>query len=457
MKINATVLETERDFQVVNKDGQEWLAYLSDNPSDVTTIKFNYDNGIISALEIHEDIDTEPGIILERLMNTFREFQESQQLGFEKEEENEGRLSDILKPYDPEEIRVRTAFLSAFQVNVDIGKGKIDLNPDFQRNFVWSDAQKSLLIESMLLKIPLPAFYFAEDKKGRFQVVDGLQRLTVISQFLNNKFKLKNLQYLKHLEGKYFSQSEEKRIKADQALEEPYDSRVEGTQLNINIIEASSPLRVKYDIFYRINTGGRPLNRQEIRNCFATERIRILLKQMASAEIFDRSTGYSVKDTRMDAQELALRFCGFLLYRDRYVGDINGFLDEVLEKLSEIPENKLLEIQARYYKSLELSLHLFGQFAFRKVLPDQLMQGARRQFLNKAMFMTWTYILSETDENLVYQTGYGEMASILATELSHNSELLNALTTGTTDRHKLDYVSRSFTELLNIYLYSSND
>ncbi len=449
MKISATIFETERDFEVFGETESKWVCFLADDPANVATIRFNYDDGIITDLQVHEDIDTEPGIILERLLNEFREFHETQQMGFDREEQES---NNILKPYDPEDIRVRPAVYSAFQVNMDITKGRIDLNTDFQRNFVWSDAQKSLLIESMLLKIPLPAFYFAEDKKGRQQVIDGLQRLTVISQFLNNQFKLKKLQYLHHLEGKYFSPDPEKRIKPEQALEEPYDSRIEGTQLNVNIIEASSPLRVKYDIFYRINTGGRPLNRQEIRNCFATEKIRALLKRMASDQRFKLATAFSVNDTRMDAQELALRFCGFYFYRELYSGEMNGFLDEVLDRLNDVSDQKLLEVEAKYYVSLTNSYHLFGDYAFRKVLPEHLEPFARKQFLNKAMFMAWTSILSHYEPG--YIESYQYMTDFLARELSENIDLFNALTTGTTDRYKVDFVFNEFDLLLKSYFKS---
>jgi len=451
MKISATIGDSEYDLLLRSNVNDSWIGEVEIDLDIRIVITFNYSEGVISELEIEPIVGNDRGIILERLINAFREFNESHQMGFEAEDlstyDSEG-----LKPYDPEEIRVRPVFFSAFQVNMDIAKGKIDLNPEFQRNFVWSDAQKSLLIESMLLKIPLPAFYFAEDKKGRYQVVDGLQRLTVINQFLNNKFKLKKLQYLHHLEGKYFSIDLEKGITEKQALQEPYDSRVEGTQLNINVIEASSPLKVKYDIFYRINTGGRPLNRQEIRNCFASERTRKLLKQMAGDPIFNKATGNSVKDTRMDAQELALRFCGFYMYREFYVGDMNGFLDDVLEKLNELSDRAIMEIQAKYYHSLENAYYLFGDFAFRKILPEHLAIGARRQFLNKAMFIVWTSILADIETERIEETQQQMFANILAHELIDDNELLNSLTTGTTDRLKLEYVTRKFTTMLINFL-----
>jgi len=452
MKISATVENEEIELNLTKLDvnSNSWVGNINGRNLVEEYLSFYYEDGVIRALSVNPKIQTQDGIILERLMNAFKELTEAQQMGFEAEDlpilNMEGE-----KPYDPEQIRVRPVFLSAFQVHRDITKGKIDLNPDFQRNFVWNDVQKSLLIESMLLKIPLPAFYFAEDKTGKFQVVDGLQRLTVINQYLNNEFKLKSLQYLKHLEGRYFSIDTEKGIKEKNALYDPYDGRVESTQLNINVIEASSPLEVKYDIFYRINTGGRPLNRQEIRNCFATNKTRILLTNMAKNRNFSIATNFSVKDSRMDAQELALRYCGFSLYLDTYAGDMNGFLDDVLDKLNDYGEEQLDEIQANFDKSLRYSYHLFGSYAFRKCLPDDLLPGSRKQLINKAMFIVWTSLLSKTTD-IVLSKPESEFVRILAKELEVNPLLFNSLTTGTTDRYKLGFVFEEFERLLKGYL-----
>ncbi len=454
MTISATIGFDEFDFDIIPPQESEtqWTCKRRGDKTEFIYIKFFVDNGLIMDLKIHEDIETEPGIILERLLNEIRIYNESHQMGFETEEPQIKIESQEMKPYDPEQIRVRPLVLSAFQVHRDIQKGKIDLNPDFQRNFVWNDIQKSLLIESMLLKIPLPAFYFSEDKSGKFQVVDGLQRLTVINQFLNNEFKLRNLEYLSQLEGLYFSADTDKKISKKQALFEPYDSRVESTQLNINVIEASSPLRVKYDIFYRINTGGRPLNRQEIRNCFATEKTRQLLKRMADTPVFKSTTGNSVSDTRMDAQELALRFLGFHLYKDLYSGEMNSFLDQVLDRMNEISAARLELAEANYYKALRNSYHLFGGYAFRKCLPHHLVPGFKRQFLNKAMFIVWTSLLANVDEKTILKKVSGGLTSPLAHILEQHQSLFYALTSGTTDKNNLEFVFGEFEALLNDYL-----
>lgn len=131
--------------------------------------------------------------------------------GFDDADEEE-RSEDVkYNPYNPKLIRVDTKPFSIKQINEMIEAEDIDLSPDFQRGFVWNDiTRKSRLIESLLLRIPIPVFYFAQDEEGKFQVVDGVQRLTVISAFMKNEFRLKNLEYLSECNGKYFKKENAK-------------------------------------------------------------------------------------------------------------------------------------------------------------------------------------------------------------------------------------------------------
>ena len=125
--------------------------------------------------------------------------------GFDDSDEEERNEDVKYNPYNPKLIRVDTKPFSIKQINEMIEAEDIDLSPDFQRGFVWNDiTRKSRLIESLLLRIPIPVFYFAQDEEGKFQVVDGVQRLTVISSFMKNEFRLKNLEYLSECNGKYF-------------------------------------------------------------------------------------------------------------------------------------------------------------------------------------------------------------------------------------------------------------
>lgn len=179
----------------------------------------------------------------------------------EKDEDQEAE--ELSKTCDPELIRVETRYMSiSYVYEMMTGEGlqkDLDLSSDFERNFVWTDVtQKSRLIESILLRIPLPAFYLFQNNEGVLKVVDGVQRLNVIKIFLSNEFKLKNLEYLEDCEGCFFNKE------GARNLNQKYVRRILQTQLYINIIDPQTPQKVKFDIFKRINNGGKPLNNQEI-------------------------------------------------------------------------------------------------------------------------------------------------------------------------------------------------
>ncbi|MDT1997105.1 DUF262 domain-containing protein [Carnobacterium divergens] len=307
----------------------------------------------------------------------------------EDEDEDELEKKQI-QPYDPNLIRVDPKQFTIESTVNKIKKSEIDLNPDFQRKFVWTDiTRKSRLIESILLRIPLPVFYLSQDEDGIYHVLDGLQRLTVLSSYLSNEFRLKNLEYLNDecgglffgdVDGKLYEQ------KPDRYLPTKYVRRIKDTMLNFNVVDSGTPEQAKYDIFRRINTGGKPLNRQEMRNAMANVETRKLLSDLADLLIFKVATGYSVKDTRFADQELILRFIGFYLidkdYQKAvvYKGVMATFLDQVIEVLNKYYSSKnefRNEIFRDFQNSMSNSYLLFGDRGFK-----------RTTIINKALFLS---------------------------------------------------------------------
>lgn len=204
------------------------------------------------------------------LLNTSDDFEQKiekmrvENLGLEYEEENdyqsldqESEYEEEEQPFNPEKIRVDQQMLSVKYMLELMEEGLIELNPGYQRNRVWKDnRRKSLLIESLMLRIPIPAFYFYENEDGEYQVIDGQQRLATIREFVSGKFKLSGLEYL----GKEYNK------KGFKELDIKYVQRIYRTQIAVNILDARSPKKVIYDIFRRVNTGGVNLNPQEMRN-----------------------------------------------------------------------------------------------------------------------------------------------------------------------------------------------
>ncbi|MBF4493188.1 DUF262 domain-containing protein [Flavobacterium sp. MR2016-29] len=398
-----------------------------------------------TTLSMSIGISTPKIIVYERILDSFIDYKEDMAVGFEPTDENLSN-ENLIEPYNPDDIKVRREGFSVFEVNrMMISKdGDIDLNPDFQRNLVWDNTRKSALIESILLGIPIPVFYFAETKSGNYNVVDGLQRLSTIKQYLNNEFYLKKLEHLgEDCNNRYYMKPEDdSEFKPKRKyLDRKYTRRLENAQLIVNVIEHASPQKVKYDIFKRLNTGGRPLNKQEVRNCIATKEVRKFLKASVLSEEFLKATGESVNDNRMDAQELVLRFTGFRAEREGrlvYGGDMNSFLDSTMDLINDFSELELERYKLEFINSLKINYHLFGEFCFRKCLTEHLITGARKQFINKALFVTWSMINFDNEYEKIKQSfGFGEFSKILAEELDQKGKYYTILTTGTSDKNNL--------------------
>lgn len=302
-------------------------------------------------------------------------------VGIEQLDEDDSREDDL--PYGAQSIRIEQKMITVYQIEHWIKAGMLNLNPEYQRNLVWDQRRKSALIESLMLKIPIPSFYLDEGKDGVKSVIDGMQRLSAIHEFLNEGFTLKGLEYITEGEGKTFSQ-----------LSGKFRSYIEDTILQINILDERCPEMVKFDIFRRVNTGGVPLNHQEIRNIMAAPKVRELLRDMAECpEFFDATRG-RVNDVRMGAQELCLRYLAVLFvyvwhedsfanYRglkkemDRAVLFLNGKLDEDAQAYSFILDA---------FKRAMCQCHrILGEASFCK--PGS-------SLINKSLFTAWAVVLS---------------------------------------------------------------
>lgn len=301
-------------------------------------------------------------------------------IDFIEDEEEEKENPEI--PYDADKIRVDSNVFSVFQIKRLIDRGMLDLMPAFQRKEVWDTRRKSLLIESLMLRIPIPAFYFDEDNDSKKTVIDGLQRLSAINSYMNGEFMLTGLQYLQEeCGGLLFAE-----------LQQKYQTRIEDAQLTVNILDSRSPKNVKFDIFRRVNTGGIPLNPQEIRNVMASDSTRQFLLLMTKSSEFLNATRNRVSDIRMDAQELCLRFIAFYRRYDPITHTITDLqktgimLDQCIETLNQLTEQERNDIFSAFKASMEKCAALFGENAFTKPPKESI--------VNKVLFTSWAVVLS---------------------------------------------------------------
>jgi len=440
--------EVEIEF-IKENDGEieKYIGYAFGFEDDNNKVLLEVGGGSydrISCTKGEDIIDNEETIkekFLSYLHKTVHDQVSREFVGIEGGEDEDEDTSEP-EPYDPEKIRVDTKIWSVYYVfeMMTSSEKDLDLSPDFQRNFVWVDpTQKSRLIESILLRIPLPVFYLAQDDKGILHVVDGVQRLSVIRDYISNKFKLKNLEYLKDCEGCYFDK------KGRKNLDQKYIRRIKQTQLYFNIIDPQTPIKVKFEIFKRINTGGMPLNHQEIRNCLANANVRSMLKRLTHSKEFLDATNGSVRSIRMEDQELIMRFLGF--YYERiincedlsYKGNMKAFLDDTLQVLNRESSDRLSQIEQAFSNSMKNSHYLFGVYAFRKCKHEHLEPGARRQLINKSLFTTISVLLSTyPHEEIVKKNDSGCLLYPFTNELDNNPEFYSNLTIGTNEQKRME-------------------
>lgn len=358
-------------------------------------------------------------------------------------------------PYNPDDIKVRTDKMPLTLLFQMIEDGDIDLNPDFQRHLVWKNSQKSRLIESVLLRIPLPMFYFSEDRNGKLTVIDGLQRISAIYEFMKNRLVLKDLQYLdKECGGCVYKPSEGDR---KQGIGSKYYRWFNMTTISVNIIDPSSPSKVKYDIFRRINTGGEHLLNQEIRNCFTGKKLREVLKELSGTESFLEATGRSISKTRMNDYEIILRFLYFLsLYEkdgniDNYDGNMESSLDDFTESFEKYDEDTINRWRTLFDNSMRNATWLIGpEYAFRKIRPADLRQGARRQLINKAAFIGTSIPLAFINHKTV-KSSYpkGILKEELAKLIDTDKTLFAYMSNGTNGWKNLTYTFNEIKSLIH--------
>ncbi len=305
------------------------------------------------------------------------------------EEIGEDNDTNQIKPYDPSLIDISPKNLSLVNLLDRLENDEIDLIPDFQRKAgLWTPAQKSQLIESLVLRIPLPAFYFDGTDSNKWIVIDGLQRLTALKEFFVDKtLKLTGLEFIKDLNGVVFDD-----------MPPAYVRRMKETQVICYIINPGAPVNLKYNIFKRINTGGLNLEPQEIRHALYQGYSTGYLKKLSDNEIFKRTTGYSISTERMLDREFVLRFIAFYeLGVEEYDGSIDEFLNKAMVLINIKYKNDIYyanKIESKFYSVLETCEEIFEKYAFRR-MPDK----DKRRTISKALFETWTTVLAHCNED----------------------------------------------------------
>ena len=286
------------------------------------------------------------------------------------------------KDYPLDELAIRDERRTAVDVVRRIDKGRFVLDPEFQRDFVWNGKKQSRLIESILMRIPLPVFYVAEDSEGRLVVVDGRQRLTTLQRFLTGSLSLE-LPDRPELHKKHFTD-----------LDDRLQNRVEDCQLLFYIIDTSVPEQARLDIFERVN-GGEVLTRQQMRNALYNGPATAFLRDESRTSIFIEATGSSLKPGIMQDREFVNRFCSFsLLPIEAYKGDWDDWLKQGLIELGKRSDADRQKLSQKFRTALKNNYEVFGKHAFRKHRNP----FDRRSLINASLFDVMTYYMADVAE-----------------------------------------------------------
>lgn len=350
-------------------------------------------------------------------------------------EPDEERDSEIEVPFDPTKIDIVAKPMTISSLEDRLDNDELDLTPDFQRQAnVWDVKRKARLIESILLKIPLPSFYFSEDADGGYAVVDGLQRLCAVFHFKNSgllnsstganlsPLRLKGLQYLKELEGKTFTE-----------LDRKFQRRIAELEVTANVIRANTPSAVKFNVFARLNQGGMPLTAQEIRNAIFPGEWRNELRKLAESEKFIKATDGKVQTSRQQDMELVLRFIALWQLDKPYRRPANQTLDEFLnmtveQVLSRWNGERWKQLSQAFHHAIDAVAKVRGRHAFRKSAGAQ-----QRKPINRGLFEAELIVFGGLDPDTLTRIAAQriKVEEFFVRSLTENKSFIQSLLYGT--------------------------
>ena len=241
--------------------------------------------------------------------------------------------------------------------------GRLDIQPEFQRNFVWDIKKCSRLIESAMLGIPLPTIYLSQEQNGKELVIDGQQRLAAFFYFKrgelpkNRKFKLGHLEVLKTLNGQQYKD-----------LDIENQEKIDRCSLRVIRFLKNSDPNIRFEIFQRLNSGSVPLNDQEMRNCVYRGPYNTLLRKLSENEDFRKIMGFNGADSRMRDIERVLRFASFYSqgYLQNYKEPMKKFMNDEIRSRRYISDIEAQKLESEFRNAVYCVRTVFGTNAFRK-------------------------------------------------------------------------------------------
>lgn len=355
-------------------------------------------------------------------------------------EESDDSVHLMDKPFDPTKINIETKTPSLDTLIKRIERETVAMNTEtyFQRkDDLWDSTKQSRLIESILIRFPLPAFFFDASDDNNWLIVDGLQRLSSIRNFcVLKKLKLRNLEFLSQFENKGWDE-----------LPEDLQRLIEESQVVIYKILPGTPTDVKFNIFKRINTGGLILEPQEIRHALFQGRPAKFIAELALTKDFKKATSGKIPDHRMLDRDFANRFlCFYLFGVDLYQPDLDTYMSKAMAAIDKKTEVEIKKIKSDFTASMDTIYKIFGKESFRKVYRKY----HRLPPINKALFdalSTQIAIISDEERKQLINNKESFKHS-LKNLLASDSEFFTSVTSATGDKKRVQIRHGRIQELI---------
>lgn len=351
----------------------------------------------------------------------------------------------ITVPFDPNLIRIRRDPFTLGELIDKIEHQEVNFNTAFQRKSdLWDATKQSRLIESVLLRLPLPAFYFDEiienendiyKRKAIWQVIDGLQRCSAFNHFIvKQDLALTNLEFLTQFNNLRYGD-----------LPRDLQRRIQQTPITINVVEKGTPHEVKFNIFKRINTGGLILTSQEIRHAMNQGIAAEYVAELAKTPQFKKATCGIIPTDRMEDRDFITRFVSFYIQPyTSYQPDLDSFLTKGMSKIKNLTEDERAEMKAGFIRAMVTASKIFGNDAFRKRTDI----NDRRKPINKALFEVQSVLFSRlNDAQTDALRRKGDLYQRKFIQLNRDDAFRYSISSGTGQRES---IIRRFTEINRI-------
>jgi hypothetical protein len=335
---------------------------------------------------------------------------------------------DLVLDHSREGVRIDKNDRSLSEFRRWYEEGRLVIDPEWQRSYVWDVRRASKLIESFLVDIPVPVIYLAKDDSGKYLVIDGVQRLSSVFKFVNGEFALTGLELQPNINKKRFAD-----------LPQQIQSKLFDATLRTFELSPQTSRNLLFVIFQRLNSGGVALNEMEIRNCVYTGKLNTLIKQLATYDEFVKTVNQKDLSRRMSDRSLVLRFLAFYErgYQRAQTG-LKAFLNDFCEIYRNPPDARLEVFRRNFKHAMRASHTVFGQDAFRLRRQDARGGGEWATRVNATVFQVITVSFTNYDLAQITQRAdaiYEEYLDLVSTD----STWEDCVTKSTGDAAKIRY------------------